>query len=203
MFTGMIQHRSRVENLSQRKGILMAVVQKPKGLRAMRGASIAVNGICSTVTKITSTSIAFEYMPETLRKTNIGKLRVDNIVNIETSLTPASLLDGHLTMGHVDTVGRIANIAREGSARTFTVTMPKTFLTYIAPKGSVAMEGVSLTVVHKTSQGFSVSLIPYTLSHTNLGTKEVGDAVNIECDILAKYLHEMVGIRHNAKRRAR
>jgi len=198
MFTGIIQYQSRINKILKRKGEFTVSIQKLRGLHAKKGASIAVNGICSTIAKISPASIMFEYMRETLRKTNIEQWRAGELVNLETSLTLSSLLDGHLVMGHVDTVGHITNIMSEDNTRTLTITIPKSFSLYVVPKGSITIEGISLTVVGKMTQSFTVSLIPYTLAHTNLEAKKVGDTMNLEFDILAKYLHEIL---HHANKR--
>ena len=201
MFTGIIQFQSRVQHVKKSHGGITLAIQKPRALKTQRGASVAVNGICSTVSGISKTAFSFEYMPETLRVTNVGMLTIGDVVNLEQSLTPASLLDGHLVMGHVDGVGIITKIIREGSSKIFHIKIKKELMPYIAPKGSVAIEGMSLTIAKKMKDGFAVALTPYTLGHTNLGSAEVGDAVNIECDSIAKYLRELIEEKRHANKR--
>ncbi|RJQ28643.1 riboflavin synthase [Candidatus Parcubacteria bacterium] len=192
MFSGIVETTSEIVRLTRSRGILTISVKTPKGFHARRGDSVSINGVCSTVVGGSRGTIKFEYMPETLRRTNLGELKVGETVNLERSLTPNSLLGGHFVSGHIDTVGRIRRVSREGDSKTLEIAVPKTFFPLVAPKGSVAVEGVSLTVVEKSKDGFSVALIPYTLSHTNLSTKRVGGDVNLEFDIFAKYLKEML-----------
>ena len=203
MFTGIITHRSVVLSLSKRGDGFRVLIEKLKSFRARAGDSISVNGICSTAVLISKSSIEFDYMPETVSKTNVGEWHKGTSVNLEASLTLQTLLSGHLVMGHIDAVGKIKKISQHGSSKTFTITFPTTLLRYIAPKGSVTIDGVSLTVVAKTHNAFSVSLIPFTLRATNLGTKRAGDSINVETDILAKYLGEMLVSkkRNHAKKR--
>jgi len=192
MFTGIIAFRSPVVRRAMRGKNLVLALKSPAKFRVRAGESISVNGACSTASRILKNAIEFEYMPETLRKTNLKELRVGSRVNLERPLTLSSPLDGHIILGHVDGVGVIADTRKEGTSRTLRVKIPGELLSYIAPKGSIALEGISLTVVKKYRDGFSASLIPYTLAHTNLGEKQKGDSVNVECDVLAKYLREMV-----------
>ncbi len=202
MFTGIITATARIKKLSRQGGIVSAVIQKPRKFKVYHGESISVNGICSTVVRASGGTLTFEYMAETLRKTNIGSLKSGDLVNLEQSLAWGGRLHGHFVTGHVDTRGTTTRIRREGNSRVLRIKIPAQLLRYIVPKGSVAVEGVSLTVVEKYRAGFSVALIPYTLTRTNLGEKRAGDAVNIECDMIAKYLGEMSAKhRHAGKRR--
>jgi riboflavin synthase len=188
MFTGIIKATSKVKKTFKNKGILDVSIETPKGWKIKLGESIALNGVCSTVARKKGKGISFEYMPETLSKTNVGKLSLGDIVNLETSLRLGDSLDGHFVTGHIDAVGKIVKIKIEGKSKVFSVSIPKELRQYIAYKGSVTIDGVALTISKKTAQGFEVSLIPYTLTHTNLDSRKEGDTVNVECDIIAKYL---------------
>jgi riboflavin synthase len=203
MFTGIITHRSVILSALRRKNGLRVTLRKPASFRARAGDSVSVNGICSTAVHTSKNSIEFDYMPETLSKTNVREWRRGTPVNLEASLTLQTLLSGHLVTGHVDAVGKVQKISHGGSSETFTIDLSPTLMRYIAPKGSVTIDGISLTVVQKMHNSFSISLIPYTLRVTNLGMKRVGDSVNIETDILAKYLGEMLisKKRNHAKKR--
>jgi riboflavin synthase len=131
-------------------------------------------------------------MPETLRKTTLGNLRAGDEVNLERCLTLQSLIGGHLVQGHVDTTARIKSIKNEGEARLYTFQLPAKFSRYIVPKGSIAVDGISLTVVEATRTTFQCSLLAYTLSHTTLGGKRPGHEVNIEVDVLGKYIERLL-----------
>lgn len=154
------------------------------------GESISVNGVCSTVKKA-GKDISFEYMPETLKLTNLSNLKKDEIVNLEQSMRVNARLDGHIVLGHVDGKGNIVSIKKEGNSRVFEIKLlEKKFMKFIVYKGSIALEGISLTIAKILSNSFLVKIIPYTLAHTNLKFKKVGDAVNLEFDILAKYANK-------------
>ena len=164
------------------------------------GESISVNGVCSTVKKA-GKNISFEYMPETLKLTNLGLLKKGDMVNLETSLRFGDKLDGHIVLGHIDGKGKILKIKKEGNSQVFEISPVRgregsqrpsasNGMKFLVYKGSVAVEGISLTVAKVLPNSFIVKIIPYTLKHTNLGSKKVGDAVNLEFDILAKYANQ-------------
>ncbi len=152
------------------------------------GDSICVNGCCLSVVRIDNDAIAFELGPETLARTTFGGVAVGAAVNLERSLRLSDRLGGHLVTGHVDGVGRVAARTEDGEWVTCRFTAPPALLAHLAPKGSVAVDGVSLTVVDVTASDFSVALIPHTLAATTLGTRNVGDRVNLETDLVAKYV---------------
>jgi riboflavin synthase len=187
MFTGIVRTTGKIKSTQQNKGILTVSVSAK--LPAKLGESLAVNGVCSTVARKGKGHLIFEYMPETLRKTNLANLNLNEIVNIEPSLRRGDPIDGHFVTGHIDTVGRIVNVRGEGESKVFSVSLPKEFWKYIVYKGSVTVDGVALTISKKVKGGFEVSLIPYTLANTNLNAKMAGDTVNVECDIIAKYIY--------------
>lgn len=192
MFSGIIANTSRVLKVSEKRKIKIVAIKKPRSFRAKPGESVSVNGVCSTIVGTPRDSLVFEYMPETLRKTNVKEWSVGTAVNLEQSLTLNSLIGGHLLAGHIDAAGKILQIQREGNSKTFHINFPREFRRYLIPKGSVAIEGVSLTVVDVSAQSFAVGLIPYTLLHTNLGGKKIGDSVNIEFDLFSKYAESIL-----------
>lgn len=150
--------------------------------------SISINGVCHTVTAHDSKSFTVQSVEETLRKTNIGNLSEGHPVNLERSLRPDQLLDGHLVQGHVDATGTISKIEQEGTDWLFTIEYPKTYRDLIVGRGSVAIDGISLTVASEKDNEFTVAIIPYTYEHTNLRAHEEGDTVNLEFDVLGKYV---------------
>lgn len=200
MFTGIVRKVSKIEKVSKKEESFFVSIRKPKGWKIKRGESISVNGICLTVRSASEASFEVEYMPETIRKTTVGNFRKGTLVNLEKSLKIGDSLDGHIVQGHVDTVGEIREIKKVGKSKVMKITVPKKFMKFIAEKGSIAIDGVSLTVVnigknrtapYRHGVGFTVSLVSYTLENTNLGKSRRGDKVNVEVDILAKYIHRV------------
>ena len=192
MFTGIIKKVSTIESAKEKGGSFFVAIKKPKGWKLNLGESISVNGVCSTVKKITPTSFEVEYMPETLKKTTVGSFKKWRVVNLEKSLTMNQLLDGHIVQGHVDTRGKIIEIKKVKKSKVMKIQVPKKFMDFIVEKGSVSVDGISLTVVEAKKDWFSVSLVEYTLENTDLGTIKAGEEVNIETDILAKYIYKLI-----------
>jgi riboflavin synthase len=159
------------------------------------GESVAVNGCCLTVVAHDSQTCRFQAGPETLRRTNLGDLRPDNPVNLERSLRVGDRLGGHIVQGHIDGVGRIDRLLSDGDWVLFWFTCAPELAAQMVSKGSVAVDGVSLTLVDVEESRFSVALIPHTLAHTTLGSKKPGDPVNLETDLLAKYVHKYLTVR--------
>ncbi|NLE95555.1 MAG: riboflavin synthase [Dehalococcoidia bacterium] len=153
--------------------------------------SISVSGVCLTVTAAGPGSFRASVMPETLRRSNLGSLTVGDLVNLERAVTPETRLGGHLVLGHVDGVGHIVSIVPEEEARMVSIQAPAEVMRYIAFKGSVAVDGVSLTVARLDSDSFAVSLVPYTSEHTTLGRARPGQIVNLEVDVVARYLERL------------
>jgi len=153
--------------------------------------SIAVSGVCLTVTAIGADSFRASVMPETLRRTNLGSLTAGDRVNLERAVTPETRLGGHIVLGHVDDTGRIVSIVPEDEALMVTVAAPAEVLRYVAMKGSVTVDGVSLTVARFDSDSFAVSLVPYTSEQTTLGLARPGRTVNLEVDVLARYIERL------------
>ncbi len=187
MFTGIIGATGKVAKIQLSKSGLALTVKPPRAWRLKKGNSMAVNGVCSTV-KSLSGGLIFDYMPESLERTNLASLKVGETVNLERSLKANDPLDGHIVQGHVDTTGAIVAIIPEGNSYIFKIRYPVQYTQYVAEKGSVAIDGISLTVAVDDKNIFLVKIIPYTWKHTNMSQRKAGDRVNLEFDVLAKYL---------------
>lgn len=189
MFTGIIEHLAEVVGVARRGGLTVLTVSARPPLEGVaRGESIAVDGVCLTVTAVAGERLSFEVVPETLSRSTLGRRRAGDLVNLERSLRLGELVGGHLVLGHVDGVGRIGGLRAAGGEVEMTVEVPEELTGQMLPKGSVAVDGVSLTLVRVEPGRFSVALIPYTREHTALGRKRVGEAVNIETDYLGKWV---------------
>lgn len=199
MFTGIVRKLSAVEKISKTKNSLFVFIRTPKGWKIIKGDSISVNGVCSTVRAADRHNFEVEYMPETIKKSSAGSFKKGTVVNLEKSLRVNDLLDGHLVMGHVDTVGMVKEIKKVKQSVVLKISIPIKFMKFIAEKGSVAIDGISLTVVETGKNWFTVSLVSYTLENTKLGTIKIGEEVNIETDILAKYLNKLIVKRYATK----
>lgn len=191
MFSGIITATAIATKIEKGKNSLRVSLPVPKKWKLQEGESINIDGICSTVEKIKGEIFSVFYMAETLRKTSLSSLGPNHIFNLERSLTLQSLIGGHLVSGHVDTTASLSSIKSEGEAKVLVFKLPPKFTKYIIYKGSICVNGVSLTVVHVNKNSFTVSLIPYTLSHTNLGELKLKDTVNVELDLIAKYLEKL------------
>jgi len=188
VFTGIIEETGKV--ISARPGNLS--VAAGKVLEDMEeGASIAVNGVCLTVTGFDNKSFAVEVMEETLSRTNLGLLKTGDEVNLERPLTLGGRLGGHLVQGHIDDTGRVISVTPRGESIIAGFEAPPRLLAYIVEKGFIAVDGVSLTVVSRNSGSFQVSLVDYTRQHTILGKLKIGNTVNLEADIIAKYVEQL------------
>ncbi|MDW8107796.1 MAG: riboflavin synthase [Armatimonadota bacterium] len=194
MFTGLIEATGIVEDiqLNPDGGARLAIRAFPMQV----GESLAVNGVCLTVQHAEENTLFFDAVPETLRRTNLGDLRVGDLVNLERPLTPQSRLGGHFVQGHIDTTARLVEMREEGNAHVlkFQLEDPQ-YMRYIVPKGSIAVDGISLTVVDVGEDWFTVWIIPHTWQVTNLQCKPIGARVNIETDILARYVERLLSMR--------
>lgn len=150
--------------------------------------SISVNGVCLTVTGFNKRTFTVQSVEETLRKTSIGELKKESPVNLERSLTLQKGIEGHLVQGHVDTTGTITDIEKEKTGWLLTIQYPEKFTNMVVGRGSITMEGISLTVARENGNSFIVAIIPYTWNHTNLKHKSIGDSVNLEFDVIGKYV---------------
>ncbi|MBR0283985.1 MAG: riboflavin synthase [Selenomonadaceae bacterium] len=189
MFTGIVEE---VGSLKRLAGGQIAVACGKVLSDAHVGDSIAVNGICLTVTSFGGGQFTADVMPETIRRTSLSELRHGSAVNLERALTPASRMGGHIVSGHIDGTGTIAGWKEEGNAILLTVAAEEGILRYIVEKGSVALDGISLTVTAAGAADFTVSLIPHTRESTNLREKHIGSLLNIETDIIGKYVERML-----------
>ncbi|MBI4303389.1 MAG: riboflavin synthase [Chloroflexi bacterium] len=188
MFTGIIEEVGRVA-AAQPGNLAIAASQVLQGTKP--GDSIAVNGVCLTVTSLSTNSFAVYTMPETLSRSNLGQLSIGDRVNLERALAVGGRLGGHLVQGHVDAIGRLASTRWDGKAMLVTIEAPPEVMRYVVEKGFIAVDGISLTVTSREADSFQVSIVDFTRQHTNLGDRRVGDLVNLEIDIIAKYIEQL------------
>jgi riboflavin synthase len=192
MFTGLVQSLGTVLEVEQSdRGALVSVATSLAG-EVRPGDSVAVNGVCLTATEVGAGDFSAEVMNETLARTSLGALRGGIEVNLELPLRASDRLGGHVVQGHVDGLGTVASVREDGFARRVEIDAPQELLRYIVEKGSVAVDGVSLTVAELANNSFVVSLIPETLERTNLRQAEPGKQVNLEVDVLAKYVERLM-----------
>jgi riboflavin synthase alpha subunit len=194
MFTGIVRERGRVTGVDDGDDGVRLTIEAPEIARESHvGDSIAVDGVCLTVTDASDGSLAFAAVPETLERSSLGRLKAGDDVNLEPALRAGDPIGGHYVQGHVDAVGQVRSTRREpdGSVRAWFDAGPE-ILRYVVEKGSVAVDGVALTVTHLDDRGFAVALIPHTLTATTLGEVAAGDPVNLEVDVLAKYVEKLV-----------
>lgn len=193
MFTGIIEELGTLMRLwSTSRGYAMRIHAQTVLEGTKLGDSIAVNGTCLTVTELDAHSFTVGLAPETRQRTNLMNLRPGQQVNLERALTPTSRMGGHFVQGHVDGVGIVKTIKPEGGALWVTITAPPSILRYIVPKGFVALDGVSLTVVDVSKTDFQVMLVAYTQAHITLPQQQPGYKINIEVDVLAKYVEKLL-----------
>ncbi|HHT9138761.1 MAG TPA: riboflavin synthase [Candidatus Wunengus sp. YC60] len=193
MFTGIIEHLATVKKLSLKAGgaeLFLDFLDFYKDLKL--GESIAINGVCLTVKEVTGNVVSFDVSSETLSKTTLGKLRNAGKVNIERALRVGERLGGHFVTGHVDGVGTIKEKKQSADQCTMSFSVESIFTDMMIEKGSVAIDGISLTIVNLVDGAFSVALIPYTLTSTTLGFKKLGDRVNIEIDMMGKWIKKLL-----------
>jgi len=190
VFTGIIEEVGTVERLERRSTGGRLRVRCRAVLESLKeGSSLAVNGVCLTAVGPPSGAFVADISPETLRRSNLGELRPGALVNLERPLTPAGRLDGHIVQGHVDATGEVVEMRQAGESDwLLAVRFPSELSPYLVPKGSVALDGISLTIAEMEGDVLRVAVIPYTYRNTNLRARRRGDRVNIECDILAKYV---------------
>ena len=188
MFTGIIEETGRVVSIKSGK-LSIAAGDVLKGIEM--GGSIAINGACLTVTDIDAEAFSVDIMLETVKHTNLGQLTVGDMVNLEKPLTLGKPLGGHLVQGHVDDTARVASILPAGRELIIRFEAPPEVMRYIVKKGFIAVDGISLTVVDLDAASFMISVVDYTMKHTNLNSRRVGDLVNIEVDVMAKYVERL------------
>lgn len=189
MFTGIVEELGTIKE----KGNDFLVIQAKQSLEDLKqGDSIAVNGVCLTVTEFTKDTFKVNVMPETLKLTNLGSLEVENQVNLERAMRLGDRLGGHLVSGHIDGVGKIVDKILTDENCIFKISVSAELSKYIIKKGSIAVEGISLTVAEVNAEKFKICLIPHTLNVTTLGKKNIGDLVNIEVDMIGKYVERFL-----------
>ncbi|MGI8419111.1 MAG: riboflavin synthase [Candidatus Levyibacteriota bacterium] len=190
MFTGIITHLGKVK---KKTATQLVITTDPDLLKYITmGMSISVNGICLTATTSDKKTFSIDFMPETAERTNIQHLQVGDEMNLELPATATTLLAGHIVQGHVDSVGKIKNIEKNGNSHIFTFNIPRSLSKYLIEKGSISVNGISLTVIEAEEDYFTVGIIPHTWEHTMLHNAKVGDYVNLEVDALAKYIEKLI-----------
>jgi riboflavin synthase len=193
MFTGLVETMGHVHSLEPRTAGVRLVINAPAIAESIQiGDSIANNGCCLTVVEINGSLLGFDAGPETLACTNLGQKQVGDSINLERSVCWGDRLGGHLVTGHVDGLGELVNREDEQDWSTFWFKTPSNLARQMAPKGSITVDGISLTLVAITAEQFSIALIPHTLEVTTLGKLQIGDQVNLETDLLAKYVERQM-----------
>ena len=200
MFTGIIEHLGTVDSLKANAEGGRLTIHAPSVANLLEvSKSIAVNGCCLTVVKVDGDRFSADLSGETLRKTSIGEWKTGARVNLEQPLTAGKEFGGHFVLGHVDTIGRVARLAPEGENWWYGVEVPEDFARYIVPQGSITIDGISLTVARWNAPLAEIAVIPFTYEHTNVRDKQIGDAVNLEGDVLGKYVERYLEARSAAK----
>lgn len=193
MFTGIVEEKGIVKSIESTPGKYKLNIKAEKVLSGTQiGDSIAVNGVCLTVTNIANDSFSADVMPETLRRSSLGELKSGSCVNLERAMAAGGRFGGHIVTGHIDGTGKISSLKKEGNAVLVSIAAKHNILRLIVEKGSIAIDGISLTVTGVTKTDFSVSLIPHTASETTLLSKKAGDKVNLENDIIGKYVERLM-----------
>ena len=188
MFTGIIEATGRVSTVVPGPDHLRLGVETALAPALALGASLAVNGVCLTVVERDEATVWMDVGPQTARITTLGAPHVGQVVNLERPLRPDGRLDGHFVLGHVDGMGEVIEVRPDSESHWVTVSLPDALAAYVIPKGSIAIDGISLTVATLARDRFSVQVIPYTWAHTTLRQARVGDRVNLECDMIGKYV---------------
>ena len=198
MFTGIIEELGTIGAMDRRPDSIRLTIQAEKVLEGTQiGDSIAVNGVCLTVTSLTDKAFTADVMHETMNRSSLSEVSTGSQVNLERAVAVGSRLGGHIVSGHIDGTGHITRIANDGIARLITVGIPSAMAPFIVEKGSIAIDGISLTVASVGPSQFTVSIIPHTMSNTTLLTKHPGSIVNLETDVIGKYIHNFtVGYSH-------
>ncbi|MDD3066543.1 MAG: riboflavin synthase [Candidatus Gracilibacteria bacterium] len=194
MFTGIISEIGEVKKIFRDKENTVFTIAAKKSCVGLKlGDSIAINGSCHTVIRKSAGSFSVESMPETLKRTNLGELKICSKVNLEKPLKASGSLDGHFVSGHIDGVAKIISITPDKNSKIFTLEIPKDLSKLVVEKGSIALDGISLTVISIRGDKITVGIIPHTLKFTTLGLRKAGDKINVEADLLAKHLAKLVG----------
>ena len=200
MFTGIIEDVGTVKGIQRGAKSVILSISSAKIVEGVRiGDSIAVNGICLTATTVSGDAFTADVMPETMKRTSLGELKPGSSVNLERAMPADGRFGGHIVSGHIDGTGVIKDITREDNAVWYTIGADNAILKYIVEKGSIAIDGISLTVAYVDDNVFKVSIIPHTLKETILGMKKIGDKVNLENDIIGKYVEKLLSFKTETK----
>ncbi len=192
MFTGLVEEVGRVSRLEEGEMLRLSIAAGLAAEDTREGDSVSVNGVCLTVGKTDGRTLSFYAMPETLRRTALGELVEGSAVNLERAMSHAGRFGGHVVQGHVDGVGEVAGVRPEGDAEIWAFDAPEGVLRYTVEKGSISVDGISLTVVSVLDSLFTVSILPQTSANTNLGELRAGDRVNLEADVIGKYVERLL-----------
>jgi riboflavin synthase len=197
VFTGIVRELGRIESRNgESAGIRLRVVAPATASSTAAGDSVAVNGVCLTVVDVDGGVLAFDAVPETLRRSSLSRLAEGGSVNVEPAVRAGEPLGGHIVQGHVDGVGRVLRLEAEGEGARLAVEASRDLLRYIVEKGSITVEGVSLTIAALAADSFEIALVPHTLEATTLGSLAPEDEVNLEVDVLAKYVERLLEARN-------
>lgn len=193
MFTGLVETVGRVRSIKRGAASSVLSIEAPAIMQGVRiGDSIATNGVCLTATRVDDAGFCADVMHETLRRSSLGALSAGSTVNLERAMPANGRFGGHIVSGHIDGTGRITSTRRDDVAVWYDIEVPEAITRYVVEKGSIAIDGVSLTVARVSENGFSISMIPHTADVTALGRKRAGDIVNLECDIIGKYVERLL-----------
>ena len=193
MFTGIVEEKGKIKSIQQGSKSIRLTIEAGTVLQGLKiGESVAVSGVCLTVAELFSDSFASDVMPETLRKTAFSNLKIGDVVNLERAMRADGRFGGHMVAGHIDGTGTITDIKKEDNAVWIKIKASSDILKYVIDKGSIAIDGISLTVAEIGKDYISVSLIPLTAKETSILKKNIGDAVNLECDLVGKYIYKFL-----------
>jgi len=192
MFTGIIEELAKIEKVQELDDFYTVKISSIFSDEIKVGDSIAVNGVCLTATDVSNTSFTVDIIKETLNKSSLRNLNNQSYVNLERSMKVSSRIDGHIVQGHVESTSNIINIESFNNQTNFTIEVDQNYLKYCIKKGSIALDGISLTIAEITDNNITVAIIPYTLENTILKFKEIGDLVNLETDMFAKYIENIL-----------
>lgn len=193
MFTGIIEEQGKIKSIAKGSSSAVLTIEASKVLEDVHiGDSIAVNGVCLTCTSFTSSQFTADVMHETLDRSSLGQLTPGSAVNLERAMAANGRFGGHIVAGHIDGIGHVTNIRNDDNAIWYTIEAPKDIMRYIVEKGSIAIDGISLTVATVASDSFQVSIIPHTSSETTLSLRKPGDMVNLENDVIGKYVEKLI-----------
>jgi riboflavin synthase len=195
VFTGLVEEVGRVSSLEEGEMLRLSITARRVSVGTHAGESVSVNGACLTVGEVDGRTLTFYAMPETMRRTALGDLAAGSPVNLEQAMSAGSRFGGHIVQGHVDGVGEAIGVRPEGDAEIWEFAAPEAVLRYCVEKGSICVDGISLTIVSVGEGSFTVSILPQTRANTNLGELGVGSRVNLEADVIGKYVERLLGPR--------